>query len=150
VITYSLVCDSGHDFESWFSRSSAFDEQRERGLLSCPRCGSAKVEKAVMAPRVARKDKRGEAAPEPDKPAPVALLSTEEAEMRAKLRELRNHLTRNSDYVGPRFAEEARKMHLGESDHRSIHGEATAEDAKALMEEGIDFHPLPVIPDERN
>jgi hypothetical protein len=149
VITYSLQCDQGHGFDSWFHGSGAYEAQRERGLVACPLCGSTSVEKAIMAPRVARRDKGG-LAPQAEPAAPVALVSPEEAEIRGKLKELRAALIKNSDYVGPRFAEEARRMHLGESDHRSIHGEATSEDAKALLDEGIEFHPLPVIPDERN
>jgi hypothetical protein len=162
VIHYSLVCHKGHDFESWFANSAAYDKQAKRGLITCPLCGSAKVEKAIMAPRLARKDKSTSiiapvedtapasepAAPEPA--TPVALVSPQEREFRAKLKELREHLTANSDNVGKKFPEEARKMHYGEIEHRSIYGEATPQDAKELHEEGIAFHPLPVLPDERN
>jgi hypothetical protein len=108
-----------------------------------------------MAPRLARRDKSTPiAAPAEDAPAaapsPVAMLSPQEQEFRKKLKELRDHLTANADNVGKKFPEEARKMHYGEIEHRSIYGEATAQDAKALHEEGIEFHPLPVLPDERN
>jgi hypothetical protein len=159
VIRYSLVCDQGHGFESWFANSAAFDKQVKRKLVTCPMCDSAKVEKAIMAPRLARKDK-STSVPEPIE-APVAaaasaapttpvMISPQEREFRAKLKELREHLTANSDNVGKKFPEEARKMHYGEIEHRSIYGEATPDDAKALHEEGIEFHPLPVLPDERN
>jgi hypothetical protein len=158
VIHYSLVCHKGHDFESWFASSAAYDKQVKRGLISCPLCGSAKVEKAIMAPRLARKDKSTsivappeESAPAPAQvPTPVAMISPQEKEFRAKLKELRDHLTANADNVGKKFPEEARKMHYGEIEHRSIFGEATPQDAKELHEEGIEFHPLPVLPDERN
>ena len=160
MILYNLICERRHEFESWFPSSAAYDKQAKRGLISCPSCGSAKVEKAIMAPRLARKDKSTSvAAPAENAPAedaapqaaaPVAMLSPQEQEFRKKLKELRDHLTSNADNVGKKFPEEARKMHYGEIEHRSIYGEASAQDAKALHEEGIEFHPLPVLPDERN
>jgi len=158
VIRYNLVCDRRHEFESWFQDSAAYDKQAKRGLVSCPLCGSAKVEKAIMAPRLARKDKSTpimapveEAAPAPAAaPAPVAMISPQEKEFRAKLKELRDHLTSNADNVGKKFPEEARKMHYGEIEHRSIYGEATLESAKEMIDEGIELHPLPVLPDEQN
>ena len=164
MIRYALVCDQQHDFESWFPNSAAYDKQVKRGLVTCPACGSAKVEKAIMAPRLARTDTNrsaahpmesegasGEAHPAAaEEKTPVAMLSPQEQEVRKKLKELRDHLTQNSDNVGQRFPEEARKMHYGEIEHRSIYGEASTEEAKALAEEGIPFHPLPILPDERN
>ena len=161
MIRYSLVCDKGHDFESWFADSTAYDKQAKRKLVACPHCGSAKVDKAIMAPRLAG-SKTGKApveappveapaaAPEPAAPAPVAMLSPQERELRSKLKELRDHLTKNADNVGKKFPEQARKMHYGEVEHRTIYGEASPEDAKALAEEGIEFHPLPILPDDRN
>lgn len=156
MIRYALACDQGHRFESWFQDSAAYDKQAKRGLVACPHCGSAKVEKAIMAPRLsmtAKKRGKPAAAPAeqsaPDK-APVAMLSPQEQEFRAKLKELRDHLTKNADDVGGKFPEEARKMHYGETEHRSIYGEASPDEAKELAEEGIEFHPLPVLPDERN
>ena len=165
MIRYALVCDQGHEFESWFADSTAYDKQAKRRLIACPRCGSAKVEKAIMTPRLAGNRKGATpiempaeapaetvaAAPEkaPEK-ASVAMISPQERELRAKLKELRDHLTQNADNVGAKFPEEARKMHYGEIEHRSIYGEATPDDAKALAEEGIEFHPLPILPDERN
>jgi hypothetical protein len=158
MIHYALICEQGHNFESWFQDSTAFDKQAKHGLVSCPHCGSAKVDKAIMAPRLASSRKRPaptevEApalpAPAPEK-APVAMISPAETEFRAKLKELRTHLTQNADNVGQKFPEEARKMHYGEIQHRSIYGEASPKDAKDLAEEGIEFHPLPILPDERN
>ena len=163
MIRYALICKKGHDFESWFKSSDAFDKQAKRGLVSCPLCGDTKVEKALMAPRLKRTGKGRVSVPPPaeapaeaavpaaaETPTPVALVSPQEQEFRAKLKELREHLTRNSDYVGKKFPEEARKMHYGEIEHRSIYGEASPEDAKELHKEGIEFHPLPALPEDRN
>ena len=160
MIRYALICEKGHDFESWFQDSTAFDKQAKRGLVNCPQCGSAKVEKAIMAPRLSASAKKhgvaGQARPPsvdapatPASPAPVAMISLQH-EFRSKLKELRDHLTKNADNVGPKFPEEARKMHYGEIEHRSIYGVASPEEAKDLSEEGIEFHPLPLLPDERN
>jgi hypothetical protein len=160
MIHYALICDKGHGFDSWFADSAAFDKQARRGLVTCPHCGSAKVEKAIMAPRLASAKKRkgraeapadmpAAAAPAPDA-APVAMISPQEQEFRTKLKELREHLTQNADNVGPKFPEVARKMHYGEIEHRSIYGEATPKDAKELLDEGIEFQPLPILPEDRN
>jgi len=163
MIRYALACEKGHAFESWFQSSAAYDKQVKRGLVTCPVCNSAKVEKAIMAPQLSGTKKRGEASPPqevsssatppatpPEAPAPVAMVSPQERELRKKLKELREHLVKNADYVGKKFPEEARKMHYGEIEHRSIYGEASPDQAKELHEEGIEFHPLPVLPDERN
>jgi hypothetical protein len=169
MIRYTLNCGNGHQFESWFQNAAAFDKQAKRGLVACPVCGSAKVEKAIMAPRLARADVATEVeAPKPPSPPPstpggtvpmppvapgksaVAMTSPQERELRQKLKELRDHVTKNATYVGGRFPEEARKMHYGEIEHRSIYGEASPEEAKSLHEEGIEFHPLPILPDDHN
>ena len=149
MIRYALNCEQGHEFESWFPSSSAYDKQKKRGLLSCPHCGSAKIDKAIMAPRLSGTNR--EAAPEAPAPKnPVAMLSPQEREIRAKLKELRDHLTKNAENVGQKFPEQARKMHYGEIEHRSIYGEASPEEAKGLAEEGVEFHPLPILPDDKN
>jgi hypothetical protein len=160
MIRYSLACENGHSFESWFDNSATYDKQVKRGLVMCPVCDTSKVEKAIMAPRLAHASNIAEArpvaasppaeAPASEPAAPVAMLSPHEREFRKKLKELRDHLTKNADYVGQRFPDEARKMHYGEIEHRSIYGEATPDQAKDLHDEGIEFHPLPVLPDERN
>jgi len=160
MIKYTLVCDKKHEFDSWFADSAAFERQAKRKLVACPVCESTKVEKAIMAPRVAAKKGRRVPiempAPAPEAPAtapaaaPVAMISPQEQEIRAKLKELRDHLVKNSDNVGEKFSEEARKMHYGEIEHRSIHGIASPDEAKELIEEGIECHPLPVLPDERD
>ncbi|RDV03826.1 DUF1178 family protein [Undibacter mobilis] len=153
MIKYALACDKGHTFESWFADSAAYDKQAKRGLVTCPVCNSAKVEKAIMAPRLSGTRKRAKThdieTPAPDK-APVAMMSPIEMELRTKLKELREHITKNADNVGEKFPEEARKMHYGETEHRSIYGVASFDDAKELAEEGIDVHPIPALPDERN
>jgi len=174
MIRYALNCDQGHAFESWFANSAAYDKQVKRALVACPVCGSVKVEKAIMAPNLASNLARADAAgpqppgpspappnpvPPPVQPAPmppippktpVAMMSAPERELRQKLKELRDHITKNANYVGPRFPEEARKIHYGETEHRSIYGEASPEEAKQLHEEGIEFHPLPILPDDKN
>lgn len=153
MIRYALHCEKAHEFDSWFPSAASYEEQRKRRLVACPVCGSTKVEKALMAPQVARKDRAADqpaAPPAPARPEPVAMVSPAERALRAKIRELREHLIRNADHVGDRFAEEARKIHYGEVEHRSIYGSATPEEVRALAEEGIEFHPLPALPDERN
>ena len=157
MIRYALICDKGHDFESWFADSAAFDRQKKRKLVACPVCGSSKVEKALMTPRIAGARKRPAAEPVAEtptpaaaEPAPVAMISPQEQEIRAKLKELRDHLVKNADDVGTKFPEEARKMHYGETEERSIFGEADLAEARALLEEGIDVLPLPIVPDDRN
>jgi hypothetical protein len=170
MIRYTLVCDKHHEFDSWFANSAAYDKQIKHGLVTCPSCGSAEVEKALMTPRLARSDSSSsrqdsngkshqevpaqqspDAAPEAaTSPAPVAMMMPPEQELRRKLRELRDHLVKNAENVGPRFSEEARKMHYGEAAHRSIYGVASAKDAEALLEEGIAVSALPVLPDDRN
>ena len=148
MIKYALACAQAHEFESWFPSSEAFETQRKRGFVTCPYCDSAKVEKQIMAPSVARKDKAPDH-PVPG-PQPVAVLSEREQEIRAALRALRDHVMRNAENVGKGFVEEARKMHYGETEERSIYGEADLAEARALLEEGIDVLPLPLAPDDRN
>src|SRR5689334_24868060 len=160
MIRYSLICERKHDFEIWFKNSADYDKQAKRGLVTCPACGSAKVEKALMAPALGRSAKKdvpvAETPSKAEVPAPVenktpvAMISPQQQELRAKLKELRDHLTKNADNVGAKFPEEARKMHYGESEHRSIYGEASPQEAKELLEEGVELHPLPVLPEERN
>jgi hypothetical protein len=145
MIKYALACEQAHEFESWFPSSDAFETQRRRGFVTCPFCNSAKVEKQIMAPSVARTDK----APAPAA-QPMAVLSDKERGIRAALRALREHVLKNAENVGKGFAEEARKMHYGETEERSIYGEADLAEARALLEEGIDVLPIPIVPDDRN
>ena len=160
MIRYSLRCERGHAFESWFQSSSAYESQEKRKLVNCPVCGSAKVERAIMAPQIVSKKGQDIAAPAPapadvtsadvTSPAPTPLLMAQERELRAKLKELRDHIVKNADNVGDRFPTEARKMHYGDIEHRPIYGEASPDEARALIEEGVEVSPLPVLPDDRN
>jgi hypothetical protein len=156
MIRYSLRCDRDHAFESWFQSSAAYDSQVRRKLVTCPACGSAKVEKAIMAPRIVGKKGREKAAPAPAAetvPAvneSTSLMMAQERELRAKLKELRDHIVKNADNVGEQFPNEARKMHYGDIEHRPIYGEASPEEARSLIEEGVEVSPLPVLPDDRN
>lgn len=154
MIRYSLRCENGHTFESWFQNSDAFASQHKRKLVSCPACDSIKVEKAIMAPQLSRKSNsraQPDAAPIPadQQPMPLA-MAPQERELMAKLREIRDHVTKTAENVGEKFPDEARKMHYGDIDHRPIFGEATSDEAQSLIEEGIDVLPLPVLPDDRN
>lgn len=159
MIRYTLRCDRSHEFESWFQSSSAYDSQVKRKLVTCPLCGSAKVDKAIMAPRIVGKKGRG-AAPPPEAVAsplpeaapsgPTSLMMAQERELRAKLKELRDHIVKNADNVGEKFATEARAMHYGDKEHRPIYGEASPDEAKSLIEEGIEVSPLPILPEDRN
>ena len=155
MIRYSLRCERGHDFESWFQSSSAYDSQHKRGLVACPICESTKVDKAIMAPRIARKGK-SKSAPEPvaapaeDTASTPLVMAPQERELLAKLRELRDHVLKNADDVGKKFPEEARKMHYGDIEQRAIYGEATVEEARSLVDEGIEVAALPVLPGDRN
>jgi hypothetical protein len=156
MIHYTLRCERGHAFESWFQSSSAYEAQEKRKLVNCPVCGSAKVERAIMAPQIVSKKARNSAEPAPAAPVDAAapastpLLMAQERELRAKLRELREHIVKNADNVGERFPNEARKMHYGDIEHRPISGEASPDEARALIEEGVEVSPLPVLPDDRN
>ncbi len=160
MIHYNLRCERGHAFESWFQSSAAYESQEKRKLVNCPVCGSAKVERAIMAPQIVGKKGRDKAESVPvaatpaDAAAPAAtptpLLMAQERELRAKLKELRDHIVKNADNVGERFPNEARKMHYGDIEHRPIYGEASPDEARALIEEGVEVSPLPVLPDDRN
>ncbi|HRF10335.1 MAG TPA: DUF1178 family protein [Xanthobacteraceae bacterium] len=149
MIRYDLHCEAGHGFESWFRSSADYDAQRKRKLVECPICGSHQIEKQIMAPRLKRSDKTAAAKPAEEK-SPVAMMTPQEAEFRQKLRELRDHVTKNAEDVGEKFPELARKMHNEEIERRSIYGEASPEEVKSLLEEEVDIHPLPLLPDDRN
>ncbi len=156
MIRYTLRCDRGHGFESWFQNSSAYESQEKRKLVSCPDCGSVKVERAIMAPQIVSKKAAAPAEPpsvastEVTVPASTPLMMAQERELRAKLKELRDHVVKNADNVGERFPNEARKMHYGDIEHRPIYGEATPQEARSLIEEGVEVSPLPVLPEDRN
>jgi hypothetical protein len=147
MIHYDLICKHGHPFDGWFSNSAAYDEQRNTGGVVCPQCGTAEVDKQIMAPSIPRKSNRKSEARN------QVFSGSADPRMKLlveKMRELRQHIESHADYVGDRFAEEARRIHYKEADERGIYGEATAEDARSLIEEGIDVQPLPLLPEDRN
>lgn len=135
MIRYALRCDKGHDFDSWFRSSEGFEKMRDAGQVACAQCGSTSVEKALMAPSVPAEQK--------------AALDAPRNPSEAALEKLREHVEKNSDYVGLRFADEARAMHEGERPGRAIHGEAKPEDARKLIEDGVPVAPLPFIPRQK-
>ncbi len=142
MIKYTLSCDSGHSFDGWFSSSADFDRQAELGLVSCPACDSVSVAKELMAPSVSTGRKKDE--------AKVLMMDQARKEAVAKIRELVTAIRENSDDVGEKFPEEARKIHYGEAEQRGLIGKATADEARALIDEGIEIAPLPVLPDDVN
>jgi hypothetical protein len=155
MILYRLRCSKGHEFESWFKDSKTYERQEKKSLIGCAVCGDAKVARAIMAPRIGKKGKAAEVeAPVPE-PAPVATPEQQQMaalarkmpkELREALMKVRAEVEKNCEHVGDKFAEEARKIHYGESDKRGIYGETTDEEAEALAEEGIEFGRLPWIP----
>ena len=150
MIVYKLCCKKDHEFEAWFRDSGTADEQIEAGRVICPACGTTSVSKALMAPRLNKKktaegereSKANDAARQVTNDAQVG----ERRELVEALRELRRHVEANCDYVGERFAEEARKIHYGEVEHRDIYGEASPEEAKTLQEEGVEVFGIPWLP----
>jgi hypothetical protein len=136
VIQYSLQCAKGHGFDAWFKNAAAFDEQKARGIVSCAVCGDSQVEKAPMAPAVARTDHERRT---------VASAHPDAAKFREMLREYRRKVMSEADYVGDRFAEEARKIHFEEVEARGIYGEASKDEIAGLIEDGVDFLPLPDV-----
>ncbi len=166
MIRFSLHCDRSHAFESWFRDNASFEALVAGAMVECPACGSPRVEKSIMSPHVARTDRSNVAASRPEEPVPagqahpkvmptdaltnnINALAPDKA-MRELVRAFRQHVARTADHVGDRFAEEALKMHHGEIEHRAISGSSTAEDTQILLEEGVPFHPLPILPDDRN
>ncbi len=153
MIRFSLTCEVGHQFDAWFSSGSSYEEQTEAGAIFCPDCGSADVRKVPMAPAVLRGRRKAPADRQSASTPPDSRTDhggKEEGRTYAFLKGLREHLKANADDVGKDFAEEARKMHYGEVAERNIYGEATADEAKSLDEEGIPALPLPKLPEEHN
>ncbi len=172
MIRYALECEHEHGFEAWFRSSDDFERQAEASLLTCPTCGSNAVTRALMAPAVSTSRKRAEIAaaavaaapPEPGAgeapaasaapaavpPVPVTLPDPRALALAEMLRRLRRHVEENAENVGARFPEEARKIHYGETDPRGIYGEASRDEVEALLDEGIEIHALPVLPEDRN
>lgn len=165
MILYRLRCSKGHEFESWFKDSRTYERQEKKSLIGCAVCGNAKVERAPMAPRLSKGSGKGSkkvevekpaaeaptasapAAPTPDQQQQMAALARHmPKELREALLKVRAEVEKNCEHVGDKFAEEARKIHYGESDKRGIYGETSEEEAEELAEEGIEFGRLPWIP----
>lgn len=141
MIRFSLACEGGHSFEAWFRNGEDFDRQKESGLVSCPSCGSSEVNKALMAPSVSTGRKKEK----------IALaIGEQQKQALEQLKELSKKVRDNAEYVGEKFAEEARKIHFGETEKRGIYGEANLEEVKELAEDGVEIMPLPVFPDDQN
>lgn len=151
MIHYQLRCDQDHEFDGWFNDSAGFEKQAERGLIECPSCGGTKVTRALMAPAVSTREKP---APRPPAPVPTQQVLPPQpppgmpmpAQLVALLQRMRVEVEKNCDYVGPAFAEEARKIHRGEAEERGIYGETTPEEVETLAEEGIEIQSIPWVP----
>jgi len=156
MIHYQLQCEAGHQFDGWFRDSATFDAQAGKGLIECPVCGTVEVSRAMMAPAVAKRaverPRPAAPSPEPSGPAPTPATRTGDVakpmpdQLRAALQRLRAEVEARCDHVGERFAEEARRIHRGESEARAIYGDATEEQAERLAEEGVSFARLPWVP----
>ena len=155
MILYRLRCSRGHEFDSWFKDSKTYERQEKKSLIGCAVCGDSKIARAIMSPRIGKKKGKTEIEVPPPTPAPAptpeqqqmaALARTMPKELRDALLKVRAEVEKNCEHVGDRFAEEARKIHYGESDKRGIYGETSDEEAEALAEEGIEFGRLPWLP----
>jgi hypothetical protein len=148
MIRYDLVCSAGHAFDGWFANSAAYDKQAGAGAVRCPQCGTAKIDKQLMTPGIPAKANRQPVAPPqtfssmPHDPEAKALGQA--------IRELRRYVKEKADYVGDRFPEEARRMHYREVKQRGIYGEATPDEARDLISEGIEVRALPSLPEDHN
>ena len=141
MIRFSLHCDHGHEFEGWIRDNADFDRQSERKLVSCPVCNSPEIQKSLMAPAVSTSRSKEQVA---------IAMGEAQKQMLEQMRELSRKVRENADYVGDQFAEEARKIHFGETEARGIYGEASKEDVHSLIEDGVDVMPLPVFPEDKN
>ncbi len=152
MILFDLKCAKGHVFEAWFRDGAAFETQADAREIACPLCGSRKVAKAPMAPRIGKggSPQKGVPAGQEQAPAPAPASTPTPTPiptgMMQALREIRRQVEANCDYVGERFAEEARRIHYGETDRRNIYGEASDAEARALDEEGVEFKRVPWVP----
>ena len=160
MIHYSLICENNHKFEAWFRNSDSFLEQSKAGIVSCPLCSSQNVQKALMAPAISSARKSTDknigqnedngSASRPEEKFSVSAGHPQQEELRAAIKKLRDIVTKEADYVGDKFAIEARKIHDQLVEPRKIYGEATKEEISSLLEDGIDFLPLPTLPEEHN
>lgn len=151
MIRFSVQCPEGHIFESWFKSSDAFDSLSKAGMVTCPECGEPSREKALMAPRVATSKRAAPPAQQniSETQANMHALAAPQSEAEIALRDLRRKVQDNSEYVGDKFADEARAIHLGDAPERSIYGETSREDARKLMEDGVPVAPLPFVPSRK-
>ncbi len=145
MIKYTLGCNNGHCFEAWFRSGDAFDRQARRQLVACPDCGSTEIDKAPMSPALL---KTGRAKTQPA--SSEAISEAMPKPTLADLRRLRTEILAKSQHVGKGFAEEARRIHFGEAEERSIHGEASLEDARSLIDDGVPFGLVPPVPEDQN
>ena len=141
MIKFSLLCERDHEFEAWFRSNDDFDAQRKRGLVECPACSSKEISKALMAPAVSTSRKQEKMA---------LAMNARQRQLMAEMKTLADKVKENADYVGDKFAEEARKIHYGETEARGIYGEASPDEARGLVEDGVPFLPIPVLPEDRN
>ncbi|MGE3364580.1 MAG: DUF1178 family protein [Rhizobiaceae bacterium] len=141
MIRFSLHCDQAHEFEGWFRSNDDYDTQRKRGFVECPACGSNKVGKALMAPAVSTSRKQEKMA---------LAMGAEQRRMMSEIKALTDKMKEGAENVGDKFAEEARKIHFGETEARGIYGEASPDEVKGLAEDGVPFMPIPVLPEDRN
>jgi hypothetical protein len=146
MIRFALVCDNGHEFESWFASNESYDFQIDNSLVACPHCNGLKINKAVMAPAVARKDRAPAAPPKQN----VALLGAGDRELRAMAHDLHTKIVAATVDVGADFPKEARRIHDGEAPERPIRGQASPEEASALLEDGVSILPMPILPEDRS
>lgn len=154
MIKFSLRCEEGHEFEAWFASGDAFEQQKANGELCCPACNSSDVDKALMAPRISKSPRT-----EPQFSNSAGTDSTSQSlttstglspESLSMLRELKKRIVDDAEYVGPKFAEEARRIHYEETEKKGVWGEASLEDARDLIDEGIEILPIPVLPEDQN
>ena len=138
MIHYSLVCDRSHKFDGWFSNAAAYDSQKQRSLVTCPICLTTAVDKAIMAPAVSRSDAKEKVS--------LSIGHPEHQKLREAMMALRNKVTSEADYVGDKFADEARKIHYGETEARGIYGEATDQQHQELVDEGVEVARIPWLP----
>lgn len=141
MIHYALVCENAHKFEAWFRNAEAYEDQHGRGIVTCPICSSVSVDKAMMAPSLSRSA---------SEKVSLSIGHPEHAQIREAMRALRQKVVSEADYVGDKFAEEARKIHFKDVEARGIYGEATRDEVASLVEDGVDFMPLPNLPEEHN
>lgn len=150
MIRFDLVCENDHEFDGWFSDNAGFQDQLERLLIECPACGSHKIEKRLMVPSLGKGTGKKPRPDEGEKPVLSSAADPVMKELVQQVRQLREHVSKTAEYVGKDFAKQARDIHYEDQPARPIYGEASMDDAKSLLEEGIDVAPLPSLPEDKN